>query len=173
MRLAACRFGAPRDCPRAKGAATMFVKSEEQKPATAAVKTAASAVMPAAQPVQPMAAPVAAKNAPSVISADLTIKGTLISERDVQLAGRVEGDIRVANLVLNEQAYVKGDVYAEEVVVKGRVEGSIRARKVHLTASASVNGDLIHGGLLAIDYGASFEGNCRADRTSSFAIAAE
>ncbi len=140
----------------------MFVKSEEQKPA------------PAAMPVvHPMAAPVTPKNTPSIISADLTIRGTLISERDVHLAGRVEGDIRVANLVLNEQAYVKGDVYAEEVIVKGRVEGSIRARKVQLTATANVSGDVLHGGLLAIDFGASFEGNCRADRSSSFAIAAE
>ena len=139
----------------------MFVKSEEQKPA------------PAATPVvQPMAV-VTPKNAASIISADLTIRGTLISERDVHLAGRVEGDIRVANLVLNEQAYVKGDVYAEEVIVKGRVEGSIRARKVHLTATANVSGDVMQGGLLAIDFGASFEGNCHADRSSSFAIAAE
>ena len=149
----------------------MFVKSEEQKPA-AAVKPAAPAAMPVAQPVA-MAAAMPAKNAPSIISADLTIKGTLISERDVQLAGRVEGDVRVANLILNEQAFVKGDVYAEEVIVKGRVEGSIRARKVQLTATANVSGDVLHGGLLAIDFGASFEGNCRADRSSSFAIAAE
>ena len=148
----------------------MFVKSEDEKKPAATQPIAKPAVQPV---VQQMAAPAAPKNSPSIISADLTIRGTLISERDVQLAGRVEGDIRVASLVLNEQAFVKGDVYAEEVIVKGRVEGNIRARKVQLTVTANVSGDLIHGGLLAIDFGASFEGNCRADRTSSFAIAAE
>ena len=101
------------------------------------------------------------KNPPTVISADLAIKGTLRTERDVRLDGRVEGDVRVAGLVLCEQALVIGNVYADEVVIRGRVEGNIRAAKVQLTATAHVAGDIMHDCQLSIEPGAFFVGKCR------------
>ena len=102
---------------------------------------------------------------PSIISADLTIKGTLVTERDVQLDGRVEGDIRAAGLVLGEKALVQGDIYAEEATIRGRVEGSIRARKVVLASTAHVEGNIVHDRQLSVEAGAYFEGNCRHSET--------
>ena len=141
----------------------MFAKSDDDKK-----------FAPTAHPA-PVAAPVhasAAKSAPSIISADLTIHGTLMSERDVQLSGRVEGDIKVANLVLTEQAFVKGNIHSDEAVIRGRVNGNIKARMVQLASSAHVTGDITHGGQLSIESGASFEGNCRAEK-SHLKVAAE
>src|ERR1700680_1076411 len=64
---------------------------------------------------------------PSVISAELIVRGTLISAGDVQVDGKIDGDIRAAGLVIGEKAIIVGDVYAEEASIRGRVEGSIRA----------------------------------------------
>jgi cytoskeletal protein CcmA (bactofilin family) len=97
---------------------------------------------------------------PSIISADLTLTGTVVSSGDVQIDGRVEGDVRVAALVIGETAEIKGDIYAEEVVVRGRVDGSVRARRVQLAATAHVEGNILHQ-TLAVESGAFFEGNCR------------
>ena len=97
---------------------------------------------------------------PSIISADLMLKGTVVSSGDVQIDGRIEGDVRVAALVIGETAEIKGDLYAEEVVVRGRVEGGIRARRVQLAATAHVEGNILHQ-TLAVESGAFFEGNCR------------
>lgn len=98
--------------------------------------------------------------APSILSADLTITGSIISDGEVQLDGNVDGDVRATSLTIGEEATVKGEVVAETVVVRGRVEGSVRARQVQLAATARVEGDVIHASL-AIESGAYFDGHCK------------
>ena len=117
--------------------------------------------IPAPQPV----APPAAKRgrglaAPSLISTDMTMQGSLSSNGDIQIDGRVEGDIRSIGLVIGEKAEVHGEIYAEDVTVRGKVVGHIRARKVLLAATSRVEGDILHEAF-AVEAGAFFEGNCR------------
>lgn len=120
-------------------------------------KTMASAPPPPMQTQQGMRKRTAA---PSIISADLIVSGTLKSTGDVQIDGRVEGDVQSATLVIGEKAFVQGDVMAEEVTVRGRIEGSIKARKVLLASTCRVNGNILHEAF-AVETGAFFEGNCR------------
>lgn len=98
--------------------------------------------------------------APSILSADLVIHGSTMSEGEVQLDGTVEGDMRAGSLTIGEEANVKGEVVAETVVIRGRVQGSVRARQVQLAATARVEGDIIHA-TLSIESGAFFDGHCR------------
>ena len=99
-------------------------------------------------------------SAPSLISADLVVHGTLTSTGDLQIDGRVEGDVHSAGLVIGDKAFIHGEVVADEVTVRGRVEGSIRARKVLLAATCHVEGNILHEAF-AVEAGAFFEGNCR------------
>jgi len=98
--------------------------------------------------------------APSILSADLTITGSIASEGEVQLDGVVEGDVRASSLTIGEEATVKGEVVSENVVIRGRVQGSVRARQVQLASTARVEGDVIHASL-AIESGAYFDGHCK------------
>ena len=98
--------------------------------------------------------------APSIISGDLTVTGTLTSTGDIQIDGRVEGDVNSVGLVIGDKAFIHGDVMAEEVTVRGRVQGSIRARKVLLATTCHVEGNILHEAF-AVETGAFFEGNCR------------
>jgi cytoskeletal protein CcmA (bactofilin family) len=98
--------------------------------------------------------------APSIISADVVVMGTLVSKGDIQVDGRIEGDIRAVSLVISEHASIEGDVSAEEAIVRGRVAGSIRARKVQLCVTSHVEGNILHEAL-SVEAGAFFEGNCR------------
>ena len=98
--------------------------------------------------------------APSIISAEVSVRGTLISTGDIQIEGRVDGDVRANALVVGDKAVLVGDVYAEDTIVRGRVEGSIRARKVQLCATSHVEGNIMHEAL-SVEIGAFFEGNCR------------
>jgi cytoskeletal protein CcmA (bactofilin family) len=127
----------------------MFSKSKEPE--------AAPAPAPVVQPKRSISK---GSEVPSVISAELIVKGTLISAGDVQVEGKIDGDIRASGLVIGEKAIVVGDVYAEEAVVRGRVEGSIRARRVQLCATCHVEGNILHEAL-SVESGAFFEGNCR------------
>ena len=119
-----------------------------------------AADMPAA-PV-PVAGPKRGRplSAPTIVSADMVINGTLASNGDVQIDGQVEGDVRCTGLVIGDKAEVQGEIYAEEVTIRGKVAGRIRARKVTLAATSHVEGDILHEAF-AVEAGAFFEGNCR------------
>jgi cytoskeletal protein CcmA (bactofilin family) len=114
---------------------------------------------PSSQNVPPMKR-AARSSAPSIISADLVVHGTLTSTGDIQIDGRVEGDVHSAGLVIGDKAFINGEILAEEVTIRGRVEGSIRARKVLLCATSHVEGNILHEAF-AVETGAFFEGNCR------------
>ena len=113
----------------------------------------------------PVAAPAVPKrsrslSAPSIISADMVINGTLASTGDMQIDGRVEGDVRSVGLVIGDKAEIHGEIYAEDVTIRGKVVGRIRARKITLAATSHVEGDILHEAF-SVESGAFFEGNCR------------
>jgi cytoskeletal protein CcmA (bactofilin family) len=120
--------------------------------------------LPALQPMMAPPVPAAKRprqlSAPSIISADLVVTGTLISSGDIQVDGRVDGDVRSVGLVIGDKAEIHGEVFAEDVNVRGKVVGRIRARKVLLAATSHVEGDILHEAF-AVESGAFFEGNCR------------
>jgi cytoskeletal protein CcmA (bactofilin family) len=99
-------------------------------------------------------------SAPSIISGDLVVHGTLTSTGDIQIDGKVEGNVNSTGLVIGDKAFIEGDVMAEDVTVRGRVKGAIRARKVLLASTCHVEGDILHEAF-AVETGAFFEGNCR------------
>ena len=98
--------------------------------------------------------------APSIVSTDLTVTGTLNTSGDMQIDGIVEGDVRSVGLVIGERAEIHGEIWAEDVTVRGRVIGRIHARKILLCATSHVEGDILHEAF-AVEAGAFFEGNCR------------
>lgn len=100
------------------------------------------------------------KAGPSIFSTDLVIEGTLHSDGDIQIDGRVEGNIRSGSLTIGEKSVVNGEIVANDVTIRGRVIGSIRARKVALSGTSHVEGDILHNAL-AVESGAFFDGNCR------------
>ena len=122
-------------------------------------KDTAAASAAAAAPA-PLPKRTGRSSAPSIISSDLVVNGTLTSAGDIQIDGRVEGDVRSAVLVVGDKAYIHGEVMAEDVTIRGRVQGSIRARKVLLCATCHVEGNILHEAF-AVETGAFFEGNCR------------
>jgi cytoskeletal protein CcmA (bactofilin family) len=115
--------------------------------------------VPAPKPVltdTPKRAP-AARSGPSIISADVKMTGTIVSQGEIDINGQIEGDVRASALTVGETGAVKGEVIAESVVIRGTVEGRIRGRKVQLCTGAKVRGDIFHASL-AIEPNAIFEG---------------
>ena len=131
--------------------------SSKSKEATPSPTQSIGAAPQASSPPKRMGRP---GTAPSIISADLTVTGTLNSTGDLQIDGIVEGDVRSLGLVIGERAEIHGEILAEEVTVRGKVVGRIRARKVQLSATSHVEGDILHEAF-TVEAGAFFEGNCR------------
>lgn len=99
----------------------------------------------------------ATRAGPSIISADVKIVGSIMSQGELEIFGQIEGDVRASALTVGETGAVRGEVFAESVVVRGTVEGRIRGRKVQLCTGAKVRGDIFHASL-AIEPNAIFEG---------------
>jgi cytoskeletal protein CcmA (bactofilin family) len=135
-------------------------KPEDDFPHDFAAKRDSAPVKPLHQ-VTPITSP-RSSSAPtrSVIDAWLMITGNLHSEGEVQIDGKVDGDIRCAHLTVGKDASISGNITAEEVVVRGRVTGTIRANRVILQESAQVDSEIFHQ-KLAIEEGAGFEGRSR------------
>lgn len=96
---------------------------------------------------------------PSIISADMKIVGSIESAGDIQIDGTIEGDVTSHTLTVSDSATVLGSVSADTIRVSGTVKGGISAKSVTLTRTAKVEGDIVHQAL-AIESGASFEGQC-------------
>ncbi len=126
------------------------------KPAT----PAPVASTPATIASKPVAAASSGKSIPSIFAGDISITGNIQSAGEIQVDGKIEGDINCTSLIIGENANVSGGVIAEDVVVRGKVNGSIRGVRVTLEATSEVEGDVYHK-TLAIEQGAYFEGKSR------------
>lgn len=120
---------------------------------------------PAHRPESPARPELMTKSAPkpdtiSSIGSGMSIVGQVVCTGQARVFGRVEGELRVSDLLLAESAQVEGDVIAQEVTVRGHVKGTIRAVRVRLEDGASVEGDIFHRSL-SIEEGALFEGSSR------------
>ncbi|PTW52035.1 MULTISPECIES: bactofilin family protein [Rhodovulum] len=106
----------------------------------------------------PLPTPPRAKPPASMLSSDLVVTGNLKTTGDIQIEGTIDGDISAHLLTVGENATVRGEVVADDVVINGRVIGRVRGLKVRLTSTARVEGDIIHK-TIAIESGAHFEGS--------------
>jgi cytoskeletal protein CcmA (bactofilin family) len=103
------------------------------------------------------------RTSPSIIGADCTITGDILSQGEVHVDGRVDGDVRCDMLVVGPTGTITGEISADLVRVLGSVTGQVKARAVELAKTAHVVGDITHD-TLSIEAGAFVEG--RFDRMS-------
>jgi len=97
---------------------------------------------------------------PSIISESLTIEGNLFSEGEVQVDGKVFGDVRADNLTVGQSAVITGEIDAGKLIIRGAVEGGIKGEEISVTSTASVKGDIVHKSL-SIEPGAKIDGHLR------------
>lgn len=93
----------------------------------------------------------------SVLGADVVVTGNIASTVDIHIDGRVEGDLRCANVVQGEGSEIKGSVFAETARLSGTVDGSIEARDLTIERTARITGD-VHYQNLTIHNGGKVEG---------------
>jgi cytoskeletal protein CcmA (bactofilin family) len=101
--------------------------------------------------------PVALRSTPSIIGANCSLAGDIVSEGEVHVDGKVVGDVRCVTLVIGEAGSITGEINAETVRVLGAVTGQITSRAVELAKTARILGDITHDSL-AVEAGAYVEG---------------
>lgn len=99
-----------------------------------------------------------AKNG-TVIASGAFLEGSLRSDGDVHVEGRVRGSVDGAAAVsVGPTGTIQGDVRADEVTVGGRVEGTVIATaRLHMLSTGTIQGDARYGSL-EVDRGGQIEG---------------
>jgi cytoskeletal protein CcmA (bactofilin family) len=105
-----------------------------------------------------------AQKSPSLnmISEGTTIKGTIKSQTDLRIAGRLEGEaICKGKVIISSSAHIDGNIASVDADVAGKIEGTIKvSNKLSLRQTAIVGGD-IYTKVLIVEEGAQLNGNCR------------
>jgi cytoskeletal protein CcmA (bactofilin family) len=139
----------------------MFSKPNSSTPqptpgATGATPPPAPQNAAAPEPPRPVPTPRGPK-VPSIIGADMTLEGDVGGGGEIQIDGKIKGDVRVEHVTVGDGGTVEGGIYAEAVEVRGKVVGSISAKQVRLYGACHVDGDITHE-QLAMETGAFFQG---------------
>jgi len=97
---------------------------------------------------------------PSLIGADLIVQGTMTSQGEIQIDGRVEGAVRARTVIVGDNASVDGEIVADVLTIRGHAGGILQARNLRLGAGARVEGDLFQE-VLTVEMGAHLNGAVR------------
>ena len=81
----------------------------------------------------------------------LSIKGEIVGEGDLELAGRFEGIVNVnGRVIVGERAEVDADISASNIVVVGKVRGNLNATgRVEILPQGILTGNLKSGSFAA------------------------
>ena len=93
----------------------------------------------------------------SVIGPDVVITGDFTTSENLQIDGRIEGDVRCAVLLQGASGAITGNIVAEEARLAGTVDGTLAARTVTLETTARVTGEVSYT-TLSIENGARVDG---------------
>ncbi|KLV05206.1 hypothetical protein ABT56_12550 [Photobacterium aquae] len=95
----------------------------------------------------------------TVIAKGCDITGELQLTCDIQVDGVIEGKLRIEkNLVVSNTGQVKGEIYADKIVVNGNVEGTCYANTIEILEKGVVSGT-IYSDNLSIERGGKFFGS--------------
>ena len=97
----------------------------------------------------------------NVLAGGTVVSGTIVTESDFRLDGRIEGDINCkGKIVVGPKGSIKGNIISEHAEILGNVEGTIRIKeKLIFKSAAYIKGD-VYSQTLEIEPGANFNGAC-------------
>jgi len=102
------------------------------------------------------------------IGPNLTIKGSVSGEEDLQIDGKVDGPVTIrGRLTVGASGQLTSGVTARELSVSGKVSGNVDARdRVEIKRDGSVIGD-IQTARISIEDGAIFKGRIEIGRPAA------
>jgi len=97
-------------------------------------------------------------NGRSHVGETLQLEGDLRSAGSIDVAGLVNGNLFVSDLVVKETGSVRGSIEATSVEINGHVEGKISADIVIVGRTSVIKGDIFFKNTLKTEEGADIDG---------------
>ncbi|NBJ93071.1 bactofilin family protein [Parablautia muri] len=100
-------------------------------------------------------------NVNTIIGEGAVFDGNLSAPETIRIDGIINGNCTCEKkLILGANGQIKGNIYAQDLVISGKVDGDISATgKLELLSTGKINGNIIARSLV-IDENASFDGRC-------------
>ena len=105
----------------------------------------------------------------NMVSQGTQLNGKLTTQNDIRISGKVDGEVRAdGKVILTNEGFIKGDIYASEADIAGKVDGEIIiSKKLILRQTAIVTGD-VNTNKFLVEEGAVFEGACKMTDRSNY-----
>ena len=94
----------------------------------------------------------------SLIGETLQLEGDLRSSGSVDIAGLVNGNVFVSEMIIKETGSIRGSLEATTVEINGHVEGKITADAIIIGKTAVIKGDIFFKNTLKTEEGADIDG---------------
>jgi cytoskeletal protein CcmA (bactofilin family) len=93
----------------------------------------------------------------SFIGSEVIISGDLATDAQLHVDGRIDGNVRCAQLIQGEDGIISGNIHADDARLAGTVEGTVSAATLTVEATARILGDIAYD-TIGIEAGARIEG---------------
>ena len=94
----------------------------------------------------------------SYLGETLQLEGDLRSSGAVDVAGLVNGNVFVSEMIITETGSIRGSLEASSVEVNGHLEGKITADAIIVGKNAVIKGDIFFKNTLKTEEGADIDG---------------
>ena len=97
-------------------------------------------------------------NGRSYIGETMQFDGDLRSSGSLDVAGLINGNIFVSDMIITEAGSVRGSIEAASIEINGHVEGKVSADVVIVGKNAVIKGDIFFKNTLKTEEGADIDG---------------
>ena len=94
----------------------------------------------------------------SLVGETLQIEGDVKSSGSVDVAGLINGNVFVNEMIITETGSIRGTLEVKKVEINGHVDGKITADSVIVGKNAVIKGDVFFKGTLKTEEGADIDG---------------
>jgi cytoskeletal protein CcmA (bactofilin family) len=94
----------------------------------------------------------------SYVGETMQLEGDLRTSGSIDIAGLVNGNIFVSEMVVTETGSIRGSIEATTIEVNGHIEGKISADTVILGKNSVIKGDIFFKSTLKTEEGANIDG---------------
>ena len=94
----------------------------------------------------------------SYVGETMQLDGDLRSAGSIDVAGLINGNIFVSDMVISEAGSVRGSIEAASIEINGHVEGKVSANVIIIGKNAVIKGDIFFKHTLRTEEGADIDG---------------
>ena len=94
----------------------------------------------------------------SLVGETLQLEGDLRSSGAIDVAGLVNGNVFVSDIVITETGSIRGSLEATNAEINGHIEGKVTADSVIIGKTAVIKGDIFFKNTLKTEEGADIDG---------------